>query len=349
FHGSKSVSLPAEFARRLAPGGSVDKEISVGVDALEYYIYHFCRAVVPPRENTTDMISNTARGGQTNQANVPGSVVSDLLQEYVHFFLPVCVPDKQLNSQGEIVSDHNPIKQIRSRLHDMSPRKPYSVQQEIPLDSRKPGNPDVDLLDACEYNHALGLATYFTSCATLLWLPVISKDLWASISAATKKDSSKFASESASVQEWVWIPSFSHLAALELFHSVIKYLAKGERQMERYHLTGIIPEVSPVSGFQVTGHRIPTSSAGAHYVEAFEKRISMSGTIRDTLRMRCLSSPIADTLGLVLASCRRAGLTDTDIWVPFLSATAGIWIRYIMPWRSSHTATPATSPSELSP
>ncbi|KAJ1721572.1 hypothetical protein LPJ53_003916 [Coemansia erecta] len=349
FHGSKSASLPAEFARRLAPGSGADKDTSVGVDALEYFVYHFCRAVVPPRENTTDMISSTGRGGQTNQANVPGSVVSDLLHEYIHFFLPACVPDKQLNSQGEIVSDRNPIKQIRSRLHDMSPRKTYTGPQDIPLDTRKPGNTDVDLLDACEYSHALGLATYFASCATLLWLPVISKDLWASISAATKKEPSKFASESSFAHEWVWIPSFSHLAALELFCSVVKYLAKGERQMERYHLTGMIPEVSPVAGFQGAGHRIPTSSAGAQYVEAFGKRISMSSTIRDTLRLSCLSTPIADTLGLVLASCRRAGLTDTDIWVPFLSATAGIWIRYIMPWRGSQSASTASSPSELSP
>ncbi|KAJ2782121.1 hypothetical protein GGI15_003014 [Coemansia interrupta] len=348
FHGSKSASLPAEFSRRLAPGSNADKEPSVGVDALEYFVYHFCRAVVPPRENTTDIISSTGRGSQTNQANVPGSVVSDLLQEHIHFFLPVCVPDKQLNSQGEIISDHNPIKQIRSRLHDMSPRKTYAGQQDIPLDTRKPGNTDVDLLDACEYNQALDLATYFASCASLLWLPVISRDLWTSISAATKKESSRFASESSSVHEWVWIPSFSHLAALELFYSVVKYLAKGERQMERYHLTKTIPEVSPVSGIQGTGYRIPTSSAGAQYIEAFEKRISMSGTIRDTLRLRCLSTPIADTLGLVLASCRRAGLTDTDIWVPFLSATAGIWIRYIMPWRGSHNVSPASSPSELS-
>ncbi|KAJ2595443.1 hypothetical protein H4R99_005353 [Coemansia sp. RSA 1722] len=353
--GKGGVSLPSELAKRVIAGSS-DKAPGFGVDALEYYVYHMCKALVPPRENSADLASRSiaypssapGRSPMKHGAAVQGSVVHSLAREYACFFLPVCVPEKQLNANGEIVSDNNPMKQIRSRLHDLSPRKSYSGQSTSQSESRKPGTSDVDLLDACEYGQALDLAVYFSSCVSLLWLPVISRDLRSLIRNAVLKSPSDFSNDASG---WVWIPSFSHLSALNLFHLVVGYLAKGERQMERYHLTGTIPEASPVAGtISSSGNLVAGSNASAQYIEAFEKRISMSGTIRDTLRTRCLTLPLADTLGLVLASCGRAGVSDTDIWIPFLDVTAGIWIRYIMPWRGSKTATPGGSTTnELSP
>ncbi|KAJ1648249.1 hypothetical protein LPJ64_000405 [Coemansia asiatica] len=359
FQNSKGVGLPSELAKRAALGSSV-KAPGFGVDALELYIYHLCKALVPPRENSTDVASRSityptgtpGRSSMKHGATVPGSVVHSLAREYTCFFLPVCVPEKQLNANGEIVSESNPMKQIRSRLHDLSPRKSYSGQPSASqTESRKPGTTDVDLLDACEYSQALDLAIYFSSCVTLLWLPVISKDLRSLIRNAVQKGPSDFSSDASG---WVWIPSFSHLSALNLFHLVVGYLAKGDRQMERYHLAGTMPEASPVTGgsSSIIGSDslVAGSNASAQYIEAFEKRIGMSGTIRDTLRSRCLTVPLADTLGLVLASCGRAGVSDTDIWIPFVDVTAAIWIRYIMPWRGSKTTSPGGSAAnELSP
>ncbi|KAJ2392722.1 hypothetical protein GGI23_005163 [Coemansia sp. RSA 2559] len=71
----------------------------------------------------------------------------------------------------------------------------------------------------------------------------------------------------------------------------------------------------------------------------------MNGTIRDTLRTRCFTAPIADTLGMALSSCGRAGVVDTEVWVPFLDMMVSVWIRYIMPWRGSRTEPSAPSAS----
>ncbi|KAJ1809406.1 hypothetical protein LPJ75_004392, partial [Coemansia sp. RSA 2598] len=355
FQSGKGVGLPSELAKRATPGSS-DKALGFGVDALEYYIYHLCKALVPPRENSTDLASRSiaypsgaqGRSSVRHGAAVSGSVVHSLAREYTCFFLPVCVPEKQLNANGEIVSDSNPMKQIRSRLHDLSPRKSYTGQSTGQAETaRKPGTTDVDLLDACEYGQALDLATYFSTCVSFLWLPVISRDLRSLIKSAVQRGPGDLSGDASG---WVWIPSFSHLSALNLFHLVVGYLAKGDRQMERYHLTGAIPEASPAVEGMGSASPVAGSNASAQYIEAFEKRIGMSGTIRDTLRARCLTVPLADTLGLVLASCGRAGVSDTDIWIPFLDVTAAIWIRYIMPWRGSRTASPGGSTaSELSP
>ncbi|KAJ1900386.1 hypothetical protein LPJ66_001498 [Kickxella alabastrina] len=363
FHSSRSPALPAEFARRVAAAGNNNSDRSAGfnVDALEYYIFHLCKALVPPRENSTDLASGSIAYPSTSAGRKPvshgavvsGSAVSCLAREYTCFFLPVSVPEKQLNAHNESGGDANPMNQIRSRLSDFSPNRTQANQQGDMGDARKPGTTDVDLLDTCEYAQALDLATYFASCATLLWLPVITRDLRASIRSVAQKEAGGLLAANdptGDASGWVWIPSFSHLSALNLFHMLVGHLAKGERQMERYHLTGALPQTASATGQSGPVNPLGSDNVSAQYIEAYDKRVGMSGTIRDTLRSRLLTVSVADTLGLMLACCSRAGIADTDIWIPFLDVTASIWIRYIMPWRSSRTDSPSnTAADALSP
>ncbi|KAJ2307762.1 hypothetical protein IWW54_004287, partial [Coemansia sp. RSA 2705] len=130
--------------------------------------------------------------------------------------------------------------------------------------------------------------------------------------------------------DWMWVPGSAQLSALHLFHALVGYVAKGERQMERYHLAGD-------AGCNSEGPDAAVSERETH-----AKRINMNGTVRDTLRARNLTTAIGDTLGLVLTSCARAGVSDSEIWIPFLDVTASIWIRYVMPWLSSVFGHPLT-------
>ncbi|KAJ2725007.1 hypothetical protein GGI07_001576 [Coemansia sp. Benny D115] len=356
---SKSANLPLELAKRVmhSAGNGGEQSAGFSVNALEYYLYHFCKALVPPRENSTDLASgsiayparSTGRSAVKHGAVVTGSVVNSLAREYTCFFLPVSVPEKHSNILGDPRGDRSQIGQIRSRLHELSPKKPQTTLQEDPVDARKPGITDVDLLDSCEYAQTLDLAGYYISCVVMLWLPTITRDLKASIRSTGQKgvnENTSFGELSMGLADssggWVWIPSYSHLYALNLFHMVVGYVAKGERQMERYHLNGVIPGFSPLgTSDQTTGHRM--ANVPEQYAAAFEKRMELSGTLRDTLRMRYLNVPIADTLGLVLACCGCANITDSEVWVPFLDVTASVWIRYIMPWRGSRTDSPGNS------
>ncbi|KAI9504588.1 hypothetical protein BX070DRAFT_222428 [Coemansia spiralis] len=335
-----AMGIPVEIAKRLVFSNRTKGSRATGfnVDALEYFLYHFCKALVPLRENAADPISSavtyprrSASGVSTRHgAAVSGSVVHNLAREYIYFFLPVAVPEFSPSLHGDAASDRGAITQIRSRLHDFSPKKALGGYHEDRGHSRRPGVPCADLLDIMEYSLSLELASFFASYASLLWLPAIPPDIReAALRKAGSNDSAN----------WVWIPSSSHLSALNLFHSTVGYLAKGERQMERFYLMG---EVNPNSPIDSSGSKTKRD------VESYEKRVSMNGTIRDSLRTRCFTSPIADTFGMVFSSCGRMGIADTDIWVPFLDVMASIWVRYIMPWRGSKTESTPSAGSEIS-
>ncbi|KAJ2549466.1 hypothetical protein EV175_004439 [Coemansia sp. RSA 1933] len=332
------MGMPADIAKRLLVTGEPKEMRATGfsVNALEYFLYHFCKALVPPREIAAaaagiDPVGSTASYPRRSTsvppfrhgASVFGSVVHSLTREYICFFLPVAVPELSLPTGSDSPVDHSAITQIRSRLHDFSPKKALGGSHSKHEQSRRPGVPCGDILDVLAYSHSLELASFFASCVSLLWLPAIPSDI---LEAALRQ------APRGSTANWLWIPSISHLASLNLFHLAVGYLAKGERQMERFYLTGA---VSPNS---------PTNNNTLHKrtdVDAYEKRISMNGTIRDTLRTRCFTVPIADTLGMALSSCGRAGVADTDVWIPFLDTMVSVWIRYIMPWRGSKTEPPA--------
>lgn len=306
-------------------------QLKLYVDALEYFLYHLCKSLVPPRENTVSQPSSytapstprsPAPGSSSYHQSHPqssairsGSMASSISREYICFFLPVAIPEVSSSTTTDSSSDasisnngtttpfsppgRSPINQLRNRLHDLTPTKSTVSTQHVP--TKKPGTVESDLLDVCNYNMALEVANFFGFCAAFLWLPAIPSDI----------RNASLLPEKQQKQQWLWIPCFSHLAALSLFHLVVGYLAKGERQMERHHISA------------------------ANSAEAYEKRIGMNSTIRETLRVRCFTTPLADTLGLMLASCgeRASSLTDTDVWIPFLDAAASVWIRYVLPWR----------------
>ncbi|KAJ1665094.1 hypothetical protein IW140_003753 [Coemansia sp. RSA 1813] len=331
------MGIPADISKRLLITGK-SKEIRAtgfNTNALEYFLYHFCKALVPPRENAADPVSNTALYPRRSASVTPlrhgasvfGSAVHSLTREYICFFLPVAIPELSLPTGGDLANDYSAITQIRSKLHDFSPKKALGGTQAKREQSRRPGIPCVDILDVMAYSHSLDLASFFASCVSLLWLPAIPTDVREAVLRQITSSSSA---------NWVWIPSISHLASLNLFHLAVGYLAKGERQMERFYLTGAVSPNSPTDN---------STSRKKTGVDAYEKRISMNGTIRDTLRTRCFTTPIADTLGMALSSCGRAGVADTDIWIPFLDTMVSVWIRYIMPWRGSKTEPSAPSTS----
>ncbi|KAJ2304557.1 hypothetical protein IWW55_002368, partial [Coemansia sp. RSA 2706] len=213
---------------------------------------------------------------------------------------------------------------IRDRLHDLSHAKALSGATDQHY--RKPGTIDVDLLDRCDYNQALELASFFVACAVVQWLPAIPVKV---VAAARMPDAAL------DKGDWMWVPGSAQLSALHLFHALVGYVAKGERQMERYHLAGD-------AGCNSEGPDAAVSERETH-----AKRINMNGTVRDTLRARNLTAAIGDTLGLVLTSCARAGVSDSEIWIPFLDVTASIWIRYVMPWRGAK-GEPVSNAAEIS-
>ncbi|KAI8325824.1 hypothetical protein GQ54DRAFT_308048 [Martensiomyces pterosporus] len=373
------MSLPADLAKRLVMDSSQGRPKPVGftVNALECFLYHLCKALVPPRESATNATrsaaiyppkSPVARHGSI----VPGSVVYCIAREYIGFFLPVVVPEAPPAPRSDAASERSPIRQIRNRLHDLSPKKPASGNMAGDSaeyrSARKPGVVDADLLDVCTYGSSLELAGYFTACVALLWLPVVPLDIHTSVRATltagsscgnrheenkylhTPRDARPVQTKPTEASSWVWIPSSSHLSALNLFHLFVAYIAKGERQMERFHLTGAM--APPATGSGRSGR---AGAVDEKEYEAYEKRVGMNGTIRNTLRSRSLTRPIADTLAMVLASCGRTGSADTDIWIPFLDVMASIWIRYTMPWRGSKNDAPGVdarggaSSSDISP
>ncbi|KAJ2798936.1 hypothetical protein H4R20_004636, partial [Coemansia guatemalensis] len=355
-----TMALPAEFARRLSTGSTRTSNAGFCVDALEYFVYHFCRALVLPHGSSAHVAggnmvrSPVSPGGGSQYRGFPtlGAAANHLVREYIGFFMPAAAPEGLLASRNDMAFERSPLKHIRERFHDLSPMK----GAEGPLDqldsARKPGTVHTDSLDVCDYGRSLELANFFVSCAALLWLPTIPMDILASVR-ATQSSAHAPLSEPGSqatsprvshdaareTTNWVWIPNASQLVALHLFHILVGYLAKGERQMERFHLTGEASSSTPSGDYSPAGRR--TTGAGeklaVQEIEKYGNRLELNGTIRNTLRARCLSTAVADTLGLVLASCGQAGFLDSEIWISFLDATASIWIRYIMPWRGSRT------------
>ncbi|KAJ2667000.1 hypothetical protein IW148_000419 [Coemansia sp. RSA 1199] len=308
--------LPADLSRRVA--GS-----AFTADALEYFIYHVTKALAPdvPTHSVNGPMTYAPKpmGAVRPGTNASGSVAYWLAREYVGFFMPVAVPEKlPVRSDS---GDRSPIKHIRERLHELSPSKVLSGGEHR---DRRPGTIDADLLDLCDYNQALELSSFFAACAVVQWLPAVPTNVLASTSKPN----------TVGKDEWAWMPKPSQLSALHLFHLLVGYVAKGERQMERYHLTG---ETGCIG-----------DGPAASEIDAYAKRISMNGTVRDTLRARTLTSAVCDTLGLVLASCSCAGISDSEIWIPFLDVTVSIWIRYIMPWRGSK-ADPVSASADISP
>ncbi|KAJ2358200.1 hypothetical protein IWW50_003690 [Coemansia erecta] len=322
---ARATRLPADISRRVAAGTGFT------ADALEYFIYHVVKALAPMQDGPARSVGRpvtytpkspgTARPGPS----ASGSVAYWLAREYIGFFMPVAVPEKLPPVRSDPNADRSPMKHIRERLHDLSPAKVLSGAADHR--DRRPGAIDTDLLDMCEYTQALELASFFVACAVVQWVPAVPMNVLAAVrkpSATSGKD------------EWVWMPKPSQLSALHLFHVLVGYMAKGERQMERYHLTGD------------TGHIGEGPGAAASEIDAYTKRVSMNGTVRDTLRARILTAAVGDTLGLVLASCARTDVSDSEIWIPFLDVTVSVWIRYVMPWRGSK-ADPASASADISP
>ncbi|KAJ2454988.1 hypothetical protein EV183_001092 [Coemansia sp. RSA 2336] len=207
---------------------------------------------------------------------VEGSQVTQwLAREYVGVFLPVAVPERPAAS-GADKAERSPIKQIRERLHDLGPAR------EEP-EAQRP----VDLLDMCEFEQASQLAGFVAASAVALWLPAVPP---AALSARAAND-------------WLWTPRASQLPGLRLFFLVVSQLARGERQLERHHLSG------------------STENA---------RRVEMNGTLRDMLRSRCFNAAVCDLLAMALL-----GAADAELWVPALDVAVSIWLRYALPWRSS--------------
>ncbi|KAJ1932608.1 hypothetical protein EC988_009401, partial [Linderina pennispora] len=210
-------------------------------------------------------------------------------------FVPVAVPG--VTTETPTKTDNSPIGQIRNRLHDFSPMK----HNELPKTTRTPGTMEADILDTMDYNATLELTGYFVATTVLLWMPIVPADVRAAI--ATGKP------------DWIWIPNNAHLAGLNMFHMLVSYFSKGERQMEQFHVPG------------------PNGSNSK--LVANGTRIGMNGSIRNFLRTRTIVTSIEDMLGLVLGSCNRAGTVEVDVWLAMLHNAAQVWIRFALPWRST--------------
>ncbi|KAJ2873494.1 hypothetical protein H4R27_003299 [Coemansia aciculifera] len=143
-------ALAAAYLRKHAPksvqvvenAGSV--ELRVG--ALEYVLYHMCRALVP-----------SAEIGVRQGTLVEKSTVHCLSHDLIQFFLPVA--DSSISDAEHAPRDQSPRK--RSLLHGT---QPGSGQRTAPVST--------DLLDTCEQAQAEDVAQYFMFCAGLAWLPV---------------------------------------------------------------------------------------------------------------------------------------------------------------------------------
>ncbi|KAJ2326260.1 hypothetical protein GGI00_004800, partial [Coemansia sp. RSA 2681] len=206
----------AAYLKAHAPAGvrvvASPGAVELRVGALEYVVYHVCRALVPSRGL-----------GVRHGALVAGSVVHCLARELISFFLPlrpagvgvasvrqVAAPERPpapaaAAAQGVEVADQaarSPMRQLRSRLHGAPGPG-----------ARRAGAGGADLLDACAGAQATGVAQCFAFCAALAWLPV-------------------------GADAAAWAPSIAHVAGLNLFHAAVGYVAKGERQLERARAGG---------------------------------------------------------------------------------------------------------------
>ncbi|KAJ2384999.1 hypothetical protein GGI23_006807, partial [Coemansia sp. RSA 2559] len=109
------MGMPSDIAKRLLVTGKSKGMRATGfsANALEYFLYHFCKALVPPRENAADPMGNTAayprRSTSTTPlrhgASVSGSAVHSLTREYIGFFLPVAIPELSLPAGVDSSSD----------------------------------------------------------------------------------------------------------------------------------------------------------------------------------------------------------------------------------------------------
>ncbi|KAJ2490524.1 hypothetical protein IWW37_003084 [Coemansia sp. RSA 2050] len=150
------VALAAAYLRALAPksvivvekGGSM--ELRVG--ALEYVLYHMCRALIP-------LTGVGVRQGML----VAESPVILLSSDLTHYFLPVALPatDKSTSGTESRPRDQSPLKKIRPLLHGTQPGN-----------SQRAPSIGIDLLDTCEEAQANDLTQYFVFCAALAWLPL---------------------------------------------------------------------------------------------------------------------------------------------------------------------------------
>ncbi|KAJ1665963.1 hypothetical protein GGF38_002929, partial [Coemansia sp. RSA 25] len=148
----------AAYLKAHAPAGvrvvASPGAVELRVGALEYVVYHVCRALVPSRGL-----------GVRHGALVAGSVVHCLARELISFFLPVAAPEAAAAAaQGAEAADQaerSPMRQLRSRLHGAPGPG-----------ARRAGAGGADLLDACAGAQATGVAQCFAFCAALAWLPV---------------------------------------------------------------------------------------------------------------------------------------------------------------------------------
>ncbi|KAJ2891547.1 hypothetical protein IWW38_003573, partial [Coemansia aciculifera] len=161
WHGKPAVAMA--YLKAHAPPSVLYAEnlgaVELRVGALEYVLYHICRALVPLRGLRVPHGTLVAR-----------SVVYYLARELINFFLPVAVPKAASNSSDTELSSANrsPISQLRNRLHSTSARV-----------DRRMGYINADTLDACSRAQATDLAQYFAFCAALVWLPTgADANLW---------------------------------------------------------------------------------------------------------------------------------------------------------------------------
>ncbi|KAJ1944172.1 hypothetical protein FBU59_002675 [Linderina macrospora] len=283
--------------RKVVDAKKDNKVVGFRVGALEYLLFHICRAVLPPRESAISVPSSLYPDQRSRRVYFAhsGTLVNLLIREYIEVFVPVAVPGVKSESQNR--TERNPIDQLRHRIHDFSPMRHNESQKT----ARAVGTMDRDILDVMDFSILQDLTGYFVDTAVLLWLPIVPMDVRTAI--MTGKPS------------WTWIPNESHLAGLNMFNMLVGYFAKGERQMELFLLPG-------------------TEGSNIRQV-ANQAQIDMNGRLRSVLRVRCMITGIEDMLGLVLGSCARSGSIDVGVWLGMLHHAAQIWIRFALPWRSS--------------
>ncbi|KAJ2702626.1 hypothetical protein H4218_000742 [Coemansia sp. IMI 209128] len=150
------AALAAAYLRALAPKSVVVVEkggvMELRVGALEYVLYHMCRALIP-------LVGMGERQGML----VAESPVLLLSSDLTHYFLPVALPatDKSTSGTESRPKDQSPLNKIRPLLHGTQPDNSPRAQSI-----------SVDLLDTCDEAQANDLTQYFVFCAALAWLPL---------------------------------------------------------------------------------------------------------------------------------------------------------------------------------
>ncbi|KAJ1918879.1 hypothetical protein H4219_002329 [Mycoemilia scoparia] len=177
------LSYASRFSQEKSQNASSPGMIEFYLDKLEYFLFHFARALVP--NPLTEIASKQLLvSSSTNYtSNTNAWLLAALTREYIGFFVPVSVPEQRSELSGRTsgsssapssptspsLSPANP-EYWKQRINELSPSRPREYSQNV---SFHPGSISIDMLDMTDYDVSFELACFFTDTIAMLWLPQI--------------------------------------------------------------------------------------------------------------------------------------------------------------------------------